>query len=674
MLIVRIKNKLERLIKISVYFLKSTFNLKKRYSPFSIPNLNMINDVNLIDHLQIDKDFLQNIYLRKFSIFFKHNKSFINNRFILQDKFNSLTNDIDYKDYKFIDWHFDPYFNIKWNNDKFFWMPDYFPKKGSDIKIPRELSRFNHITLLAIGNKEENCKEFLLQITDWIVNNNLYKGLNWACNMDVALRVTNWIIGLNLFRNQISKYPNILKTIFNSIEDHGNFIYDNLEYYGEKYPTENHYLSNIVGLIYIGVNFPGMKNSKIWLRFGIQELISEMEKQVNNDGVNYESSNGYHRLVGELFLSSAMIIEKLSIKRKTEIINFKNYKIKRYKNINSNCSNLTKTNLLLPDEFYLKLLKMSQFTFSLTKPNGNIFQFGDNDSGRAHVLDPINEKSPLNHSHFVKSVAYFLNQKMFFNKINSNNKEYLFYGKINGKINLHTDFDFNSKDFFFKESGIVVQKNTNSWLGVICMPNGKSGNGGHNHNDKLSFELNIFGQDFIVDGGCPFYTNYPVLRNSFRSTHAHSTVAVEGLEQDNWVDGPSGLFKLLETCNPKIEVDKNNIIVGSHSGYGSDHIRKFNLNENKLIIEDFLEIKNKKKMINFNLAENLIIDNYVKDSNVIFELKSPKVDKLIKLEITNVTNPLLKKGFLSEGYNNPKDNFMISCEMSSSYSRSTFSW
>ena len=44
-------------------------------------------------------------------------------------------------------------------------MPDYFPKKGSDIKVPRELSRFNHITLLAIGNREENCKEFLLNLS-----------------------------------------------------------------------------------------------------------------------------------------------------------------------------------------------------------------------------------------------------------------------------------------------------------------------------------------------------------------------------------------------------------------------------------------------------------------------------------------------------------------------------
>ena len=33
------------------------------------------------------------------------------------------------------------------------------------------------------------------------------------------------------------KSKGIRYVIFNSIEDHGNFIYDNLEYYGEKYPT-----------------------------------------------------------------------------------------------------------------------------------------------------------------------------------------------------------------------------------------------------------------------------------------------------------------------------------------------------------------------------------------------------------------------------------------------------
>ena len=59
---------------------------------------------------------------------------------------------------------------------------------------------------------------------------------------------------------------------------------------------------------------------------------------------------------------------------------------------------------------------------------------------------------------------------------------------------------------------------------------------------------------------------------------------------------------------------------------------------------------------------------------MIFELKSPEIDNLIEVEVTNVTNPILKKGFLGEGYNNPKENLMISFEMSGGYSKSTFSW
>ena len=99
-----------------------------------------------------------------------------------------------------------------------------------------------------------------------------------------------------------------------------NYIYNNLEYYGEKSPTENHYLSNIVGLIYIGVNFPEFKKSDIWLYFGIQEIIKEMGKQVYDDGGNYEASSGYHRLVGELFLTGSSMIEKIPNSRKKELI------------------------------------------------------------------------------------------------------------------------------------------------------------------------------------------------------------------------------------------------------------------------------------------------------------------------------------------------------------------
>lgn len=670
----RIKNKLIRLFKIFRYFVKTTLGINNVYSDFALPKFNLFCDVCIDCSDRKVSVNIENIYKRKFMVFPDGGASFLSADYYYHDKFERITKEIDTRRYKLIEWHNDPYSGSKWSKDDFFWSSEFFPAKGSDIKVPRELSRFNHVTLLAYNNTDANCEEFLLEICDWIVHNKLYKGLNWACNMDVALRVINWIVGLNLFNDRIRNFPDILTTIFRSIEDHGNFIYNNLEYYGENHPSENHYLSNIVGLIYIGANFPEMQNSLIWLRFGVQELITEMEKQVNSEGVNYESSMGYHRLVGELFLSASMVIEKLSIERKHQIMALGSHGITRYKDLKELDGNLNNSGLLLPEKFYEKLLKMAEFTFCLTKPNGNVLQYGDNDSGRVHKLDPINDIGPLDHSHFVKSVAHFLNQDVLFKKSNSISKEYLFYGRINGAINLKGSIDYLSGSYVFKESGVAVQKNLNAWLGVICMANGKNGNGGHNHNDKLSFELSVRGEDIVVDGGCPFYTNRPDLRNAYRSTHSHSTVSVEGLEQDEWIDGPSGLFSLKQKSNPRLEVDTNGSIKGSHSGYGVVHERKFNLCRNQLIVEDFLEIKSKKCFVNFNLAKELTVDFKAVGTTVMFEIKSKRKGMLVNLEVSNVTKPILKKGFLSDGYNNPKENIMISCEMLGGPVKSIFSW
>ena len=76
-------------------------------------------------------------------------------------------------------------------------------------------------------------------------------------------------------------------------------------------------VTNIIGLIYIGAFFPKLKNSNVWLYFGAQELYKEMKKQVYSDGGNYEASAGYHLLVGELFLTGSMILEKISQERKS---------------------------------------------------------------------------------------------------------------------------------------------------------------------------------------------------------------------------------------------------------------------------------------------------------------------------------------------------------------------
>ena len=45
--------------------------------------------------------------------------------------------------------------------------------------------------------------------------------------------------------------------------------------------------------------------------FGIQEIVSEMSRQVYVDGYCHEASTNYHRLVTEIFLSTSILIERI---------------------------------------------------------------------------------------------------------------------------------------------------------------------------------------------------------------------------------------------------------------------------------------------------------------------------------------------------------------------------
>ena len=63
-------------------------------------------------------------------------------------------------------------------------------KPGADIKS-RELSRCYHF--LSIGQftyyGNENMQEFVDQTSDWINGNLPYKGVNWVCAMEAAIRL-----------------------------------------------------------------------------------------------------------------------------------------------------------------------------------------------------------------------------------------------------------------------------------------------------------------------------------------------------------------------------------------------------------------------------------------------------------------------------------------------------
>jgi hypothetical protein len=225
---------------------------------------------------------------------------------------------------------------------------------------------------------EKYAREFVNQISDWIDANPVELGVNWSCTMDVAIRAVNWIWGYNFFCNSPSLTNEFKLKLFKSLYLHGRHIVNNLEF-GQI--RGNHYLSDIAGLVYLGIFFHETKEGKKWLKKGLSALEEEMKFQVYPDGVGFECSISYHRLVAELFISTTLLCRKNGI--------------------------------TFPEWYMTRLERMIEFVMYYTKPDGTAPQIGDNDDGRLHILSNYGNWNRLDHRYLLSVGAVLFKRSDF---------------------------------------------------------------------------------------------------------------------------------------------------------------------------------------------------------------------------------------------------------------------
>lgn len=446
-----------------------------------------------------------------------------------------------------IDWHTDFKTGYRWNLKKFY-KDIEIPYGKGDIKVPWELSRFQHLTLLGqaywISGDEKYASAFINQITDWIKKNPLKRGPNWACTMDVAIRAANWLVGWEFFKVSRLISKEFTGFFLKGLLSHGRFIRSHLEYSGGL--TSNHYLSDIAGLFFIAAMVPEFKESGGWLTFSRKELETEMTKQVYPDGCDFEASTCYHRLVLELFFYPALLGKRIGIG--------------------------------FSEEYNSRLKKMFEAVLYLIKPDGKMPQIGDNDNGRFLKFD-IPGTEILDVRYLLPLAAMYFDEpqfKAFYDDMEDGLPDYISpISWIFGVPGLKKWKDMGSKKTdklkskAFPNSGWYVLRNKDDYMIVSSGPNGQNGNGGHAHNDKLSFELSVNGSDIIVDPGSFVYTPDPIARNKLRSTKSHNTIKLNDKEQNELqVDL---LFVLPDdtkaTCKNWHENDSKTIFEGAHYGY-----------------------------------------------------------------------------------------------------------
>ncbi|MDQ3740255.1 MAG: heparinase II/III family protein, partial [Actinomycetota bacterium] len=340
---------------------------------------------------------------------------------------------------------------------------------ASDIKVPWELSRFQHLPLLAAAHRLTGERRWLdeigRQLDDWIAANPVEHGANWACTMDVAIRAANWVAALALCAEAAAAEPWLRRAV-GSLLLHGRFIRSHLEWGRVR---GNHYLSDVVGLLPVAALFSGSATGRAWAEWATGELESEMEHQVRPDGVDHEMSLPYHRLVTELFVCGAQAAEALVPGR-------------------------------LTPAFGDRLARMLQFAADTTRPDGLTPQVGDADSGRFLPLGDYGRDEFRSHEHLFRQ-----------------------HGGPRPQPRGHVAYP---------DGGFYVMRHGDLFALVRCGDVGMGGLGGHAHNDQLSFELCWGGQPLVVDPGAYLYTADPAARNAFRSTAAHATLRIAGEEQN----------------------------------------------------------------------------------------------------------------------------------------------
>ena len=407
---------------------------------------------------------------------------------------------------------------------------------GSDARVLWELNRLAHLITLgqayAITRDEKFTNEFLSHSRSWAEQNPYGLGPNWHCAMEVALRAMNVLAAFELFRESPQITERSLAQLLALFDQHGTYIRNNLEF--SYIATSNHYFSDVAGLLWLGIMLPELREAAEWQRFGHREMLKEIDQQVLPDGADFESSTGYHRFVLELVLYSFLLCRS--------------------------------NNVEVSERYWQKLRMMLEYVRCYLRPDASAPLIGDSDGGQ---VMPMRKRASDDHAYVLAVGAVVFNDSSL--KISGAEPEELVW--LFGEGGLSTFDSLGESEtcgsISFPNAGLHIMRQKDLYLSLNTSHAGINGRGSHGHNDALSIEVAACGRSFIVDAGTFVYTGDLARRHKFRSTAYHSTVEIDGEEQNTtdiripFVIGNEARPNLLfwETAE---EFDR---VSGEHSGY-----------------------------------------------------------------------------------------------------------
>jgi Heparinase II/III N-terminus/Heparinase II/III-like protein len=409
---------------------------------------------------------------------------------------------------------------------------------GSDVRVLWELNRLGHLLVLARAyaatRDEVFAEEFFAQVESWRARNPTGFGPNWACAMEVALRATNLLAAFEVFRSSEALDEQRLAALLSLFDAHGRHVRRHLEY--SYIATGNHYLSDVTGLLWLGLCLPELAAARAWRDFALKELRREMDAQVLADGADGEASTGYHRFVTELFIYSFILCRANGFE--------------------------------LEERHRARLRSMLEYLRAYLRPDGRAPLVGDADGGQ---LLPLVRRDADDHAYLLALGAALFREPRFKLDEEPATEVSLLLGAEGERAYraLATGGLRASTSSVFMHAGACVLRDGDLYLLLNASGAGLGGRGAHGHNDALSIEVSACGTSFITDPGTYVYTADLRARAAFRSTAYHSTVEVDGIEQNTTEEAAP--FVLGDESRPRItrfETGRErDVAAAEHRGY-----------------------------------------------------------------------------------------------------------
>jgi hypothetical protein len=369
-----------------------------------------------------------------------------------------------------------------------------------NIKQVWEMSRHHQVTVLAtawwLSGRECYADAVADQLRSWWRANPFLSGVHWTSGIEIGVRLLSWV----WVRRLMDDWPKVTDLFENDdnalrqIAWHQEFL---AAFPSRGSSANNHVIAEAAGLLAAACAFPWYADTPAWRQESAALLERELAANTFESGLNREQATDYHRFVLELALSAAAEADVAGHP--------------------------------LSEQTWQCLARMADAGAAVLDVAGHPPRQGDGDEGRALVVDdPRADPWAV----ALGSAGAVLGAPTWWPDFNGSVQPVLLAQLCHSR---HPQ-RYEVRPDRFVDAGLTLLRSRpvdgpEIWCRCDSGPHGFLSIAAHAHADALSLEVRHDGVELLVDPGTYCYHGEPEWRQWFRSTLAHNTVQLAGVDQ-----------------------------------------------------------------------------------------------------------------------------------------------